>query len=185
MLKKASIVFIISFLIFQSACNVPQGNIEKAEKVDSIKVVLSENIEKLNQIDTVKVKSHYKIIVDDLEEVLVLLGDKKVYNEESIILSDYRALRKNFSKFQPFKKDVNIEAELTIKQLENLSNDLRKGLIEDSKIEEYYQKEFVHALELNERVEGILTGLEKAYTKFDLMKEDVEKIKNLIKNNEH
>lgn len=175
-----SILFFILILFTNTSCNTDSYN-DKVVKLDSISNRLSENVAALYEIDTVKVSNHYEIIMNDLDQVTQLLGKRKVYNEEAIILSDYRALRKNFSKFKPFRNDVKIESDLTIVQLNNLSTDLKKGIIEKNKVEEYYQKEFVHAIELNERVEGILTGLDKAFEKFEVMKKDVEIIKQDLK----
>lgn len=137
-----SVIF-ISLTTLISSCGGNQFA-DKIQTLDSLSVEIERLIDSIQVTDTISYKSAYKTIEKDLKLIQNELKDT-VTQEEARFLSDYKMIRKSLGNYSDKIKALSQELLFTQKQLNNLSNDLKRGYIEADKAEEYFSIEVTSA----------------------------------------
>ena len=172
---KKNLLYFFAGLTVLIGVNSCKENIYQAEvaALDSLVVVL-ENAEKsMMAIDSVETDKAYTEIISNLKLIQSELKDT-VTREDAFLLSDYREIRKTLGRFNEVKNKLKSEVPFTREQLSNLSKDLKKGLVPEDKVKEYYMVEFTEAVKLQQEIESMVASVTNSLNKYNRLKPEVD-----------
>lgn len=173
-MKKKLLYFFagLTVLICANSCKENIYHTEVAT-LDSLAVVL-ENAEKsMMSIDSVETDKAYTEIISNLKLIQSELKDT-ITRDDALLLSDYREIRKTLGRFNEGKNKLKSEVPFTKEQLSNLSKDLKKGLVPEDKVKEYYMVEFTEAVKLQQEMESTVTSVINSLNKYNKLKPEVD-----------
>jgi hypothetical protein len=122
-------VFNLSFLILIASffsCNKGPKMIQEASTLDSLSQMLIGVKEKLNVFDSAQIELRYNTTMEDLNFVEQNIKDS-ISREAAQAFSSYTGARKNLKSFAKKRAQLFEKHEITQKQLQTLSADLKKG----------------------------------------------------------
>lgn len=174
MIRAIFIVLIGLSTIFVS-CSNPDKHKEKISSLDSLKIELDKKIAVFSSIDTLKIsrnislyKSNIKWMRENIKDTLSVtyLNTLKKYqtvNDPLLFLQ---------SNFVSILKDAQYSRE----QLQKLSSDLKKNLVEDERAFEFYTIEKMEAEKINEVLQSNYQLAKESIDTFDKYNNEIEKL---------
>ena len=175
-LKTVFFIFILSglgasFHSCKSGVKMPT----EAASLDSLGNLLGAVEQKLMAIDSVLVEQKYKETMADLNFVEQNLKDS-ITRQQADAISSYRGTRKNLKNFNKNRSNLLAQYKLVEVQLKTLSDDLKKGAIENNKAYEYFVIESTEANKLLLEMDDLYDRISKSLTHNDLYKPQVDSL---------
>jgi|GEM_PF-1005284 len=180
---KASLYLIIfmGLILVNSSCKDPNKYQKQVKELDSLKVVLQEAIVNFNTVDSVKCseaftqQSTYSIFINsNLKDTVSV--------ETAQNLQLFYSVGKNLVNYLAMCTKWKIEGKQSIKQLTDLSHDLKNGSVEEEEVFEFVSEEKMEAIkiieELKTNTELVRFSLESFSKSLPIVIETVKKINN-------
>ena len=145
----------------------------KISTLDSLHNAVDKIEKQIAAIDEHKAKKNYEEIVGKIKSVIHNFNDSLDY-KTGALLSEYKNIRKPFNDFNQHKQAFLTELEFSKKQIKNLTSDLKKGLILQEKVQEYYRSELKSANEICFKSELLIDAVSAAFSKFEQINPEVQ-----------
>jgi hypothetical protein len=138
---KSHLIFTLFFALgILLGCKEKTDNTAHIKLLDSLSVEVVNSMEKFNKIDSLKVKETLNLVNQRLGQLGSVIKDT-IEKEDAILISDFRACKKPLKEFQLKRSGLRKESGVTLKQLENLSRDLKKNLVPAADVKKFVEME--------------------------------------------
>ncbi len=151
-----SVSFLVGFValtIYISSCKNSNQYAKQIKELDSLKVVLQEALVNFNTIDSAKCYQAYSEQVTYSRFISANLRDT-VSRQTADNLQLFYMVGKNMLNFLALSPIWKEEAHKSIKQLTDLSHDLKNGSIEDEEVVEFLSEEKIEADKIIEELKS-------------------------------
>lgn len=162
------LLLIFTVFIFFS-CKKSNTYAKQVKELDSLKVVLQEAVSNFNTIDSVKCYQNYSEQYTYINFIKENLKDT-ISKTEAENLQMFVSLGKNMLNYLAKKPKWTQEANTSIKQLTDLSYDLKNGNVENEEAVEFILKEKTEALKI----------IDELKTNTELMRYSLETFTNTL-----
>lgn len=177
-------LFFVGFIVISmlsSSCRNPNQYQKQVKELDSLKVVLQEAIVNFNTVDSVKCSEAYTQQFTYSNFINTNLKDT-VSLETAENLQSFYSVGKNLVNYLAMCSKWKTEAKQSIKQLTDLSHDLKNGSAEDEEVFEFVSEEKMEAIkiieELKTNTELVRFSLESFSKSLPTALETIKKINN-------
>jgi hypothetical protein len=168
---------ILSALVFSLfSCKSKVDFSAEVKLADSLRTEIRSAAAEFYKIDSARVEKAAGTVDGYLRYITENLKDT-ISKEEAVLLSDFKGVKKSFGKYEKSKKHINKYYGYNVKQLENLSHDLKENIIEvrDSAqkylaAEQSANAELVSLMKLHTQI------IPSELTRFDSLKGKVEEL---------
>jgi hypothetical protein len=173
-------LFFVGFIVISllnSSCRNPNQYQKQVKELDSLKVVLQEAIVNFNTIDSAKCVEVYaqqftyaSFIKSNLKDTVSMATAEQ--------LQLFYSVGKNLVNFLVMSPDWKDEAKQTIKQLTDLSHDLKNGSLEEETVFDFVSEENRHA---NKIIEELKTNTELMRYSLDVFSKSLPVVQETVK----
>ena len=147
------LVGFVALIIYVSSCKNSNQYAKQVKELDSLKVVLQEALVNFNTIDSAKCYQAYAEQFTYSTFINANLRDT-VSKQTAENLQLFYATGKNLVNFLTMSLKWKEEAQKSIKQLTDLSHDLKNGSIEDEEVIEFLSEEKIEADKIIEELKS-------------------------------
>ncbi len=147
------LVGFVALIIYVSSCKNSNQYAKQVKELDSLKVVLQEALVNFNTIDSAKCYQAYAEQFTYSTFINANLRDT-VSKQTAENLQLFYATGKNLVNFLAMSLKWKEEAQKSIKQLTDLSHDLKNGSIEDEEVIEFLSEEKIEADKIIEELKS-------------------------------
>lgn len=151
-----SVSFLVGFIaltIYVSSCKNSNQYAKQVKELDSLKVVLQEALVNFNTIDSAKCYQAYSEQFTYSTFINANLRDT-VSKQTAENLQLFYATGKNLVNFLAMSPKWKEEAQKSIKQLTDLSHDLKNGSVEEEEVVEFLSEEKIEADKIIEELKS-------------------------------
>ena len=151
-----SVSFLVGFIaltIYVSSCKNSNQYAKQVKELDSLKVVLQEALVNFNTIDSAKCYQAYSEQFTYSTFINANLRDT-VSRQTAENLQLFYATGKNLVNFLAMSPKWKEEAQKSIKQLTDLSHDLKNGSLEEEEVVEFLSEEKIEADKIIEELKS-------------------------------
>ena len=151
-----SVSFLVGFValvIYISSCKSSNQYAKQIKELDSLKVVLQEALVNFNTIDSAKCYQAYSEQFTYSSFISANLRDT-VSKQTADNLQLFYAVGKNLVNYLAMSPKWKEEGQKSIKQLTDLSHDLKNGSVEDEEVVEFLSEEKIEADKIIEELKS-------------------------------
>lgn len=147
------LIGIVALTFFISSCKNNNHYAKQVKELDSLKVVLQEALVNFNTIDSAKCYNAYAEQFTYSTFINANLRDT-VPRQIAENLQSFYAVGKNLVNYLAMSPKWKAEAKKSIKQLTDLSHDLKNGSVEDEEVVEFLSEEKIEANKIIEELKS-------------------------------
>lgn len=171
----------IGLILMSSSCKDSNQYQKQVKELDSLKVVLQEAIVNFNTVDSTKCAEAYT-----QQSTYSIFINSNLKDTVSIVTAEnlqlFYSVGKNLVNYLAMSTKWKTEAKLSVKQLTDLSHDLKNGSVEEEEVFEFVSEEKMEAIkiieELKTNTELVRFSLESFSKSLPIAIETVKKINN-------
>lgn len=147
------LIGIVALTLFICSCKNSNHYAKQVKELDSLKVVLQEALVNFNTIDSVKCYKAYAEQFTYSNFINANLRDT-VSRQTAENLQSFYAVGKNLVNYLAMSPKWKAEAKKSVKQLTDLSHDLKNGSVEDEEVVEFLSEEKIEANKIIEELKS-------------------------------
>ena len=150
-----NLLYLSVLALSMAACSTKYTS--EISEIDTLIKTLDSARVQFERVDTAMVHGRFRSATANLAQVGSLTDT--VSKEEALMLDRYNSYLKAYRKWSPKIEVVREQLEVVPRQLENLSTDLSKNLIEEEKVVQYLDNERRAVVSLKQTITDMEIGL--------------------------